>query len=138
MRVKKLIDRKQLKNFMQVRIDVTCKYTSFSGRGLSGIKKFTYSNFPITFHGLKGNNKLVSQIRLKKLDACKAYIYVCVHEVWPQHYLNLTNTHKQNLPMSSFRIIACFTSSGHSLQKESSIFFYFTKFDERSSAQLKA
>ena len=66
MGVKKLIDRKQLKNFMQVRIDVTCKYTSFGGRGLSGIRNFTYSKLPITFHGLKGNNKLVSQIRLKK------------------------------------------------------------------------
>ena len=33
---KKLIDRNQLKKFMQVGIDVTCMYTSFGGCGLSG------------------------------------------------------------------------------------------------------
>ena len=33
---KNLIDRNRLKKFMQVGIDVTCMYTNFSGRGLSG------------------------------------------------------------------------------------------------------
>ena len=31
-----LIDQNQLKKFMQVGINVTCMYTSFGGRGLSG------------------------------------------------------------------------------------------------------
>ena len=33
---KNLIDRNWLKKFMQVGVDVTCMYTSFGGRGLSG------------------------------------------------------------------------------------------------------
>ena len=33
---KNLIDRNLLKKFMQVCVDVTCMYTDFSGRGLSG------------------------------------------------------------------------------------------------------
>ena len=33
---KNLIDRNQLKKFMQVGIGVTCMYTNFGGRGLSG------------------------------------------------------------------------------------------------------
>ena len=33
---KNSIDRNQLKKFMQVGIDVTCMYTDFGGRGLSG------------------------------------------------------------------------------------------------------
>ena len=33
---KNLIDRNQLKKFMQVCIDITCMYTNFCGRGLSG------------------------------------------------------------------------------------------------------
>ena len=32
---KNLIDRNQLKKFMQVGIDVTCMYTNFGGHGLS-------------------------------------------------------------------------------------------------------
>ena len=33
---KNLIDRNRLKKFMQVGINITCMYTSFGGRGLSG------------------------------------------------------------------------------------------------------
>ena len=33
---KNLIDQNRLKKFMQVGINVTCMYTSFGGRGLSG------------------------------------------------------------------------------------------------------
>ena len=33
---KNLIDRNRLKKFMQVGVNVTCMYTSFGGRGLSG------------------------------------------------------------------------------------------------------
>ena len=33
---KNLIDRNWLKKFMQVDLDVTCMYTDFGGRGLSG------------------------------------------------------------------------------------------------------
>ena len=38
---KNLIDRNQLKKFMQVGIDVTCMHTNFGGRGLSGFGDFT-------------------------------------------------------------------------------------------------
>ena len=34
--VKNLIDQNWLKKFMQVGVDVTCMYTDFGGRGLSG------------------------------------------------------------------------------------------------------
>ena len=34
--LKNLIDRNQLKKFMQVGVNVTCMYTSLGGRGLSG------------------------------------------------------------------------------------------------------
>ena len=33
---KNLINRNQLKKFMQVGVDVTCMYTNFGGRSLSG------------------------------------------------------------------------------------------------------
>ena len=33
--IKNLIDRNQLKKFMQVCVDVTCMYTNFGGRDLS-------------------------------------------------------------------------------------------------------
>ena len=33
---KNFIDRNQLKNFIQIGIDVTCMHTNFGGRGLSG------------------------------------------------------------------------------------------------------
>ena len=33
---KNLIDRNQLKKFMQVGVDVKCMHTNFDGRGLSG------------------------------------------------------------------------------------------------------
>ena len=33
---KNLIDRNWLKKFMQIGVDVTCMYTDFGGRGLSG------------------------------------------------------------------------------------------------------
>ena len=35
---KNSIDRNRLKKFMQVGVDVTCMYTSFGGRGLSGFR----------------------------------------------------------------------------------------------------
>ena len=35
---KNLINRNQLKKFMQVDIDVTCMYTNFGGRDLSGFE----------------------------------------------------------------------------------------------------
>ena len=35
---KNLIDRNQLKKFMQVGVDVKCMHTNFGGRGLSGFR----------------------------------------------------------------------------------------------------
>ena len=52
---KKLIDRNQLKKFMQVRIDVTCMYTNFGGCGFSGFGDTnTFKNGQISLldHGL--------------------------------------------------------------------------------------
>ena len=52
---KNLIDRNRLKNFMQVCIDVTCMYTDFGERGLSGFGDFaTLKNGQIFLsdHGL--------------------------------------------------------------------------------------
>ena len=52
---KNLIDRNQLKKFMQVRMDVTCMYTNFGGRGLSGFGDTATLNnglFSLSDHGL--------------------------------------------------------------------------------------
>ena len=52
---KNLIDRNQLKKFMQVWIDVTCMHTNFGGRGYSGfgdIATFKNSQISLSDHGL--------------------------------------------------------------------------------------
>ena len=52
---KNLIDRKQLKKFMQVGIDVACMYTNFGGRGLFGfgdIVTFKNGQISLSDHGL--------------------------------------------------------------------------------------
>ena len=52
---KNLIDRNQLKKFMQVDIDVTCMYTNFDGRDLSGfgdIATFKNGQISLSDHGL--------------------------------------------------------------------------------------
>ena len=52
---KKLIDRNQLKKFMQVGIDVTCMHTNFGGCGLSGfgdISTFKNGQISLSDHGL--------------------------------------------------------------------------------------
>ena len=52
---KNLIDQNWLKKFMQVRMDVTCMYTNFGGRGLSGFgDTATLKNgqFSLSDHGL--------------------------------------------------------------------------------------
>ena len=52
---KNLIDRNQLKKFIQVGIDVTCMYTDFGGCGLSGFgDTITFKNGQISLsdHGL--------------------------------------------------------------------------------------
>ena len=46
---KNLINRNQLRKFMQVAIDVTCMYTEFGGRGLSSFRDtatFKAAKFP--------------------------------------------------------------------------------------------
>ena len=46
---KNLIDRNWLEKFMQVGIDVTCMYTNFSGRDLSGFRDIaTFKNGQIS------------------------------------------------------------------------------------------
>ena len=52
---KNLIDRNQLKKFMQIGIDVKCMCTNFSGRGLSGfgdIGTFKNGQISLSDHGL--------------------------------------------------------------------------------------
>ena len=52
---KNLIDRNQLKKFMQVGVDVTYMYTNFGGRGLSGFGDtvtFKNSQISLSDHGL--------------------------------------------------------------------------------------
>ena len=52
---KNLIDRNQLKKFMQVGVNVTCMYTNFGGHSLSGfgdISTFKNSQISLSDHGL--------------------------------------------------------------------------------------
>ena len=52
---KNLIDRNQLKKFMQIGVDVTCMYTNFGGHDLSGFgDTATFKNGQISLsdHGL--------------------------------------------------------------------------------------
>ena len=52
---KNLIDRNWFKKFMQVDIDVTCIYTDFGGRDLSGFGDITTlknGQFSLSDHGL--------------------------------------------------------------------------------------
>ena len=52
---KNLIDRNRLKKFMQVGVDVTCIYTNFGGRDLSGfgdIVTLKNGQFSLLDHGL--------------------------------------------------------------------------------------
>ena len=52
---KNLIDRNQLKKFMQVGVDVTYMYTNFGGRGLFGfgdIGTFKNGQISLSTHGL--------------------------------------------------------------------------------------
>ena len=52
---KNLIDWNQLKKFMQICVDVTCMYTNFGGRDLSGFRDIaTFKNGQISLsdHGL--------------------------------------------------------------------------------------
>ena len=53
--LKNLIDQNQLKKFIQVNVDVTCMYTDFGGRGLSGfgdIATFKNGQISLSDHGL--------------------------------------------------------------------------------------
>ena len=52
---KNLIDWNQLKKFMQICVDVTCMYTNFGGRDLSGfgdIATFKNGQISLSDHGL--------------------------------------------------------------------------------------
>ena len=53
--IKKLINRNWLKNFMQVRIDVTCMHANFGGCGFFGfgdITTFKNGQISLSGHGL--------------------------------------------------------------------------------------
>ena len=69
---KNLIDRNQLKKFMQVGIDVTCMHTNFGGCGLSGfgdISTFKNGQISLSDHGLYSpwsSKNLVDWNQLKK------------------------------------------------------------------------
>ena len=69
---KNLIDQNRLKKFMQVWIDVTCMYTNFGGRDLSGFGDTTTlknGQFSLSDHGLYSpwsSKNLIDRNRLKK------------------------------------------------------------------------
>ena len=76
---KKLIDRNWFKKFMQVGIDVTCMYTNFGGRGLSGFEdKITFQkqpNFPFLPWSAKN---LIDRNRLKTFMQVGIDV-ICMH-----------------------------------------------------------
>ena len=60
---KNLIDRNQLKKFMQLEIDVKCMYTDFGGHDLSSFRDtVTFKNG----NGPWSSKKLIDQNSLKK------------------------------------------------------------------------
>ena len=69
---KNLIDRNRLKKFMLVGVDVTCMYTNFGGRGLSGFgdtATFKNSQISLSTHGLYSpwsSKNLIDRNQLKK------------------------------------------------------------------------
>ena len=66
---KNLIDRNQLKKFMQVGIDVTCMYTNFGGCGLSGfgdIATFKNSQISLSDHGLFNQSESAQKIHASR------------------------------------------------------------------------
>ena len=68
---KNLIDRNQLKKFMQVGIDVTCMHTNFGGWspfGFGDISTFKNSQISLSDHGLYpwSSKNLIDQNQLKK------------------------------------------------------------------------
>ena len=77
---KNLIDQNQLKKFMQICVDVTCMYTNFGGRDLSGFGDTTTSkkrpNFPFdpwtSLYSPWSSKNLINRNRLKK------FMPVCV------------------------------------------------------------
>ena len=80
---KNLMDWNQLKNFMQVEIDVTCMYTNFGGHsffGFGDIATFKYSQISLSDHGLYSSwssKNLINQNWLKKF----MQVGVCVMHV---------------------------------------------------------
>ena len=68
---KNLIDRNRLKKFMQVGVDVTCIYTNFGGRVLSGFGdtatlKNGQISLPTMDYSPWSSKNLIDQNRLKK------------------------------------------------------------------------
>ena len=72
---KNSIDRNRLKKFMQVVIDVTCMYTSFSGRGLSGFGDMaTFQkrpNFPFGAWTIVHGHGKIQSIGIGSKNLCK-------------------------------------------------------------------
>ena len=71
---KNLIDRNRLKKFMQVGIDVTCKYTNFIGRGLFGFGDtgtFKIGQCPWSSKNLIDRNRLKKFIHVGIDVTCK-------------------------------------------------------------------
>ena len=80
---KNLIDRKRLKKFMQVGVDVTCMYTSFGGcdpfsfGDMAAFQK--RPNFPFSPWSSKN---LINRNRLKKIYANRGQCHVHSHQFW--------------------------------------------------------
>ena len=72
---KNLIDRNQLKKFMQVGIDVKCMHTNFGGRGLSGFGD------KISLWSIKVE-KFNRSESAQKIHASRDQCHVHVHQFW--------------------------------------------------------
>ena len=75
---KNLIDQNRPKKFMQVGIDVTCMYTNFGGRDLSGFgDTATFKNGQISLANWSSKN-LIDRNRLKKFMQVGIDV-TCIH-----------------------------------------------------------
>ena len=72
---KNLIDRNQLKKFMQVGIDITCMHTNFVGRGFSGFGD------KISLWSIKVK-KFNQSESAQKIYASRGQCHVHVHQFW--------------------------------------------------------
>ena len=124
---KNVIDRKWLKKFMQVRIDVKCMYTNFCGRGLlifGDIATFKMAKFPILNmdHSPWSSKSLIDRKWLKKFMQVGIDVK-CMH------------TNFDGRDLSSFGDIATFKNGQISPSDHGLYSMVIKKFNRLDSAQ---